>query len=130
MFGSLKSMGAIASLMQNKDKLEAVGARVKARVEELRVDGSSGQGAVRATVNGTMKIVNLHLEPAVAQGMASDDTTRTLAQGLIADAINDAQSRAQQRVREVIEQEFEAAGLGELAQQLMANQGPLGKLLP
>ena len=74
MFGSLKSMGAVASLLQNKDKLEAVGTRVKQRVDELRVEGSSGQGAVRATVTGTMAMVGLHLEPALAKAESIEIT--------------------------------------------------------
>ena len=119
MFGSLKSMGAVASLLQNKDKLEAVGTRVKQRVDELRVEGSSGQGAVRATVTGTMAMVGLHLEPALAAGMSADDRTREL---------------AQQRVKDIVEQELEAEGLGDLARELASRvgggSGPLGGLLP
>ena len=123
MFGSFKSMGAVASLLQNKDKLEAVGARVKARVAELRVEGRAGQGAVRATVSGTMSMLGLHLEPALAAGMSADDRTRELAQGLICEAINDAQRLAQQRVKEIIEQELESEGLGDLARELADRLG-------
>jgi DNA-binding protein YbaB len=109
-FDKLKAMGALAGLLKDKEKLREAAERVKARAAEVRGYGSAGAGAVRATVDGRMKVLSIELEPALAGGMAADDRTRELAGSLIAEAVNDAMARAQARMREVIEKE--AADLG------------------
>lgn len=118
MFDKLKAVQAIGSLMKNKEQLAEAGERVKAQLETLRVDGEAGSGACRAVVNGKMKLIDLTLEPALLAGMAVDEKTRELATALIKDAINDATTKAQDRVQAIIAKEAEELGLGDLAPQL------------
>lgn len=118
MFDKLKAVQAIGSLMKNKEQLAEAGERVKAQLETLRVDGEAGSGACRAVVNGKMKLIDLTLEPALLAGMAVDEKTRDLATALIKDAINDATTKAQDRVQAIIAKEAEELGLGDLAPQL------------
>jgi len=114
MFDKLKTMQALGGLMKNKDQLEGASERVKAKLEALRVDGESGSGACRATVTGTMKVLDVTLDPALLQGMSVDEKTRDLAQSLVCEAINNAMTNAQERAREIIAKEMDEMGLGDL----------------
>lgn len=110
MLDAFKAAGALAGLMKNTEALKASGDRIKARLDAIRVEGSSGGGAVRATVSGDMKLTALHIEPAVAASLASVHAAQ--AQSLIADAVNDALEKAKARAQSEIAKEAEAMGLG------------------
>ncbi|MBY0262905.1 MAG: YbaB/EbfC family nucleoid-associated protein, partial [Phycisphaerales bacterium] len=70
MFDSLKAAGALAGLMKNKDALKQAGERIKSKLADLRIQGGSGGGAVRATVSGDLRLIALHLDPPVLAGLA------------------------------------------------------------
>lgn len=123
MFDKLKALGAVASLMKDKDRLRESGERVKARTAAIRAEGQSGQGAVRVVASGHLRVVSIELAPALTAGIAIDDRTRDLAGALIAEAVNDALAAAQRLVQEELRREAEALGLGNLP-------GELGGLLP
>jgi nucleoid-associated protein EbfC len=114
MFDKFKAMSAMASLMQNKDKLKAAGQRIKEQSQEVRATGESGGGAVRVTVNGQMKVLSVELAPALISGMAADDQTRDLAGSLIAEAVNNASALAQAQVKSILEKEARELGLPDL----------------
>lgn len=118
MFDNLKAMQAVAGLMKNKDKLKEAGERIKARSESLRATGEAGGGACRATVTGRMELVDLTLDPALLAGMSVDEKTRDLATGLIRDAVNDANRKAQEQLKDLIAREAEALGLPGVSDQL------------
>ncbi len=118
MLDNLKTMQALAGLMKNKDKLREAGERIKARTETLRVTGEAGGGACRATVTGRLELVDLTLDPALLAGMSVDEKTRALATNLIRDAVNDANRRAQEQVKQMIAREADALGLSGMADQL------------
>lgn len=118
MFDNLKAMQAVAGLMKNKEKLVEAGERIKAKTDALRVIGQAGGGACRATVTGRMAVVDLVLDPALLAGMSVDEKTRSLATGLIKDAVNDAMAKAQEQVKAMIAKEAEALGLPGVSDQL------------
>lgn len=118
MFDNLKAMQAVAGLMKNKEKLVEAGERIKAKTDALRVTGQAGGGACRATVTGRMAVVDLVLDPALLAGMSVDEKTRSLATGLIKDAVNDAMAKAQEQVKAMIAKEAEALGLPGVSDQL------------
>jgi len=117
-FDKLKTMGAVASLLKDKDKLREIGARLKQRAEEVRASGEAGGGAVRATVNGQMKVLEVELTPALVAGMAADERTRELAGTLIADAVNQATATAQIMMKTVIDKESRDLGLPDLGESI------------
>jgi DNA-binding protein YbaB len=117
-FDKLKAMGAVASLMKDKEKLREIGARIKRRAEETRASGEAGSGAVRVTVNGQMKVLEVELTPALVAGMAADERTRQLAGSLIADAVNHAIATSQNMMKSVIDQESRELGLGDLGESI------------
>ncbi|MDX9911919.1 MAG: YbaB/EbfC family nucleoid-associated protein [Phycisphaerales bacterium] len=114
MFDSLRTMGAMASLMKNKDQLRAAAERVKESLASLRVTGEAGGGAVRVTASGRFEVVRVEIAPAVAAAL-SGDGARAQVEALIAEATNDALRRAQERAREVMSREAEAMGVPELS---------------
>src|SRR3954470_11581916 len=118
MLDKLKAMGAVASLLKDKDKLREIGARLKQRAEEVRAAGEAGGGAVRVTVNGQMKVLEVSLTPALVSGMAADERTRALAGSLIGDAVNSAIVAAQHAMKSVIEKEGRDLGIPDLGEGL------------
>ena len=125
MFGNMKMLGALTGLMQNKEALKAAGERIQARAAAMRVVGEAGGGAVRATVDGKMRVTGVEIAPALAGSLSGDEGRRSL-EGWIAQATNAAQTRAQDQLRELVRAEARELGLEDLFEQY---GGDLGKLL-
>jgi nucleoid-associated protein EbfC len=111
-----KTMGAIAGLLKNRDKLEAAAQRIKDQLAATEVTGEAAGGAVRAVVGGDLKVRSITLEPAVTQGLGADDNSRSLAQTLIVEAVNDGMTKAQQAARDIVQREAADLGLPQLPQ--------------
>ncbi len=122
MFDKLKTMGAIAGLLNDKDRLRAAGERIKARAEEIRALGEAGGGAVRVVASGKLKVLSIDVAPALVAGMAADDRTRGLTGSLIAEAVNAALAGAQRQIQDEIGREAKGLGIDDLP-------GGLGGLL-
>lgn len=123
MFDQFKAMGQIAGLLKNKERLKESMDQVRATLEATRVEGSAGGGAVRVTASGSMQIIEVALDPALAAGLAQGGDSQTYAESLIAEATNDAIARAQQTAKDAIARESEALGLPDLS-------GAMGDFLP
>ena len=113
MFDAFKAMAAISGLMKNKDALQAAGERIKQRLGEIRAEGNAGSGAVRVTVDGRMKVIEVKLDPALVQAAvgSASASVADLAGSLIAEAMNDATSKAQVMAREELAREAKGLGL-------------------
>ena len=114
MMDALKAAGAMAQLMKNKDALRDAGVRVKQKLAELRCGGSAGGGAVRVTVSGEMRVMEVHIEPAAASALA-DSASRVMVEQMIVEATNDALDRAKACAQQEMQREAEAMGLGDFA---------------
>lgn len=110
MFEHLKMAGALAGLMKNKEALREAGERIKRRLADVRASGSAGGGAVQVTASGDMKIISIRVEPALAAGLA-DPSNRAHAEGLIAEAVNNALEQAKEVAQTVAMKEAESLGL-------------------
>jgi nucleoid-associated protein EbfC len=93
----MKNLQSIALQMQQEM------ARVQAELETLTVDGSSGGGAVRATVTGKQELVGLVIDPS-----AVDPEDVEMLQDLVMSAVNDALRAS----RELAEQRMGAVTAG------------------
>ena len=113
MFDQFKTMGALAGLMKDRDRLQAAADRVKERLESTEVTGEAGGGAARAVVTAAARVVSVHVEPALAVGFG-DETSRVMAEGLIAEAVNDGLAKAREAAQRIVEAEAEELGLGEM----------------
>lgn len=118
MLDNMKMLGALTGLMKNKDKLRGASERVKVKMEALRVTGESGGGACRAVVSGSMKVIDVTLSPAAAAGFGTgpgaDIKTQAMASALICEAVNAALVQAQARLKQAIDEEAKALGLGDV----------------
>ncbi|CAG1006123.1 Nucleoid-associated protein [Phycisphaerales bacterium] len=123
MLENMKMMGALAGLMKNKEGLQEASRRVREKMESTRVTGEAGGGAAIAVVTGSMRVVSVELSPALVTGMAGDPKTHELAAGLIADAVNSALGRAQQRLQEAVRVEARALGLEGMLPELSKMMG-------
>lgn len=110
MLDAMKMAGMVAGLMKNKDGLKAAGERIKARLAEIRADGASGGGAVRAVVSGDMKVIAITLEPAAMAGLA-DPANKQMVESLIVEAVNNASDIAKAMAQREIAREAELLGL-------------------
>lgn len=111
MFDQLKSLGALAGLMQNKDKIRAAVERFREKLERIRVTGAAGGGAARVTVTGKLQVTDVELDPALIAGLQAGEGGRVMAQSLIKDAMNDAIVRAQALVHEEADRQARELGL-------------------
>ncbi|MEQ9096977.1 MAG: YbaB/EbfC family nucleoid-associated protein [Phycisphaerales bacterium] len=127
MFDQMRALGALTSLMKDRQKLTDAAARVKERLEAARVQGSAGEGAIIVTMSGAMKVVSVHIEPAMATAFSADQASQLLAQDLIAQATNDAMAKAQSLARETVAEEARELGLPEELTSQMG--GPLSSAL-
>lgn len=114
MFDKLKGVSAVAGLLKNQDRIRDIGDRVRKKMESTRVLGEAGGGAVRCVMTGGLKLVEVELSPALANGVAADDKTRRAAGSLICEATNQALQRAQNLLKEEIQKEAKALGLGDM----------------
>ena len=98
MFDNLKNMAGLAGLMKDLPRIKSKMEEVKRGLADLRVEAESGGGAVRATVNGQMRIVSLYVDQALLSGLVdcSNADDRTMAEDLIAGAVNAALEKARQ----------------------------------
>jgi hypothetical protein len=110
MFQNLKALGALAGLMQNKEKLREAVARFRETIDRLRVTGEAGGGAVRVTVTGKLRVEEVALDPALVAGLHGEHG-RATAQSLIRDACNRAMERAQALVHEQADTQARELGL-------------------
>jgi DNA-binding protein YbaB len=117
MLDQFKAMGALAGLMKDKDRLREISERVRTRLEETRVEGRAGGGAVRVEVSGVGEVLGVHVEPAIGAGFA-DAESRDAAQLLIAEAVNDGLTKAKQAAQSIVESEAEELGLGDMLPKL------------
>lgn len=111
MLKHMKMAQTLASLMKNKEELSNAASRVKYALERMKVEQDAGNGAVRVTVNGTMRVLKVDLSDPLVAGMANDPKSRELAGDLIAQATNNAIHAAQLEAKELIQKELEGLGI-------------------
>lgn len=82
----LQEMMAQAGQMQEQ---------MQRQLAETIVEGSSGGGAVTATMNGKKQLLKLRIDPAAVLSLSGSEADREMLEDLIVAAVNDAGSRAE-----------------------------------
>ena len=101
MFEQMKTMGALAGLLKNKERLKQISDEFRETIEKLRVTGVAGGSAVRVTVNGRFHVIEVYISPVAVTGAAAEgDAGKAQLEALILEATNDAVTRAQALVGE------------------------------
>jgi nucleoid-associated protein EbfC len=95
MFDQLKTL---TSLMKNASALRERAEQFKAELERKWVEGESGGGAVRVTLNGKGRTLRVEIDQPLMTGLAGDD--KTMVEELIAAAFNNAHDKLQELVAE------------------------------
>ena len=80
-------------MMKQMQKMQADMAAAQDALADTTVEGSSGGGMVKATVNGRLELLRIHIEPSVLQG---GDTQ--MLEDLIIAAVNQGIRAAQQQM--------------------------------
>ena len=89
MFNPLK-MGEMLS------KANEAQEEIKRRLGETVVEGESGGGAVRVTMNGKKELMKLRLDPAAVVGLAGEKPDVEMLEDLIVAAVNEGIRKAQE----------------------------------
>ena len=108
MLEAFKAAGAFANLLRNKEQVIQAVARGKSELEAKRVTGEGGGGKVKVTVNGRLRVVEMHIDPSM---LGSADKDRELCKQIITDAVNKALAKAVSTAGKQIAAEMEKLGL-------------------
>ena len=82
-------MGLMKQAAQLQSKMQAL----QAELDTIEVEGSAGGGMVKATVNGRLELLRIHIEPSVLQGGDAQ-----MLEDLIIAAVNQGIRAAQQQM--------------------------------
>lgn len=106
MMDQLKNLKSLSALMGNREELKAKFEQLQAELARKTAEGDAGAGAVRVTINGKMEVQRVELDPAMIATLVagSGDEDKAMIEELIAAAVNDAMSKAQQMVKDEMAQ--------------------------
>ncbi len=113
MFDQFKNLSGMASLMKNSGAIQEEFKELHAEMERARIDAETGGGAVRAVVTGTMRLISIHVDPAMMAVLVNPDNEedRHLAEDLIAGAVNAALEKAKTFAAEEAQNRAQNMGL-------------------
>jgi nucleoid-associated protein EbfC len=87
MFNPLKMQEMLSQANQMQEE-------VQRKLSETVVEGSSGGGAVTATMNGKKQLLKLHIDPAAVSSLSGVQADVEMLEDLVVAAINEAGRRA------------------------------------
>jgi DNA-binding YbaB/EbfC family protein len=67
------------------------------------VEGSSGGGAVTATMNGKKQLLKIHIEPAAVLGLSASQPDVEMLEDLVVSAVNDAGRKAEEAMQSSVQ---------------------------
>ncbi len=89
MFNPLKIQEMLSQANQMKDEMQR-------KLEQTVVEGSSGGGAVSATMNGKKQLLKLHIDPSAVIGLSGEKPDVEMLEDLVIAAVNDAGRKAEE----------------------------------
>src|SRR5208283_6241443 len=87
MFNPLKMSEMLSQASQMQEE-------VQQKLGQTVVEGSSGGGAVTATMNGKKQLLKIRIEPAAVIGLSGDKPDVEMLEDLVVAAVNDAGRKA------------------------------------
>jgi len=106
MFKGLGQMGDMAKMMKAAQEMQKKMAALQEEMHTIMVTGESGAGLVKASCTAKGELKGLDIDPSIFN---ADD--KEVVEDLILAAIKDAQSRAQDKVKEEMGKLTESMGL-------------------
>jgi hypothetical protein len=72
---------------------------VQRKLGETVVEGTSGGGAVTATMNGKKQLLKIHIDPSAVLGLGSDKPDVEMLEDLVVAAVNEAGYKADEAIK-------------------------------
>ncbi len=88
MFNPLKMQEMLSQANQMKDEMQR-------KMEQTVVEGTSGGGAVTATVNGKKQLLKIRIDPAAVIGLSGNQPDVEMLEDLVVAAVNEAGRKAE-----------------------------------
>ena len=112
LFDKLKAAGQLAGMLKDLPKLQGLVEEVRARLATTKVEGSAGGGAVKAVAFCDIRIDTVTLDPSVFRGIANGSASdQSYANRLIAEAVNDALTKARAKLAEELSKAARESGI-------------------
>jgi nucleoid-associated protein EbfC len=92
MFNPLKMGEMLSQANQMKDEMAR-------KLEQTVVEGSSGGGAVSATMNGKKQLLKLKIDPSAVMSLSGDKADVEMLEDLVVAAVNDAGRKAEDAIQ-------------------------------
>jgi DNA-binding YbaB/EbfC family protein len=92
MFNPLKMQEMLSQASQMQEEMQR-------KLSQTIVEGSSGGGAVMATMNGKKQLLRIHIEPAAVTSLSGNAADVEMLEDLIVAAVNDAGRKAEDALK-------------------------------
>jgi DNA-binding YbaB/EbfC family protein len=92
MFNPLKMQEMLSKASQMQEE-------VQRKLSQTILEGSSGGGAVTATINGKKQLLKIRIDPAAVTSLSSSAADLELLEDLIVAAVNDAGRKAEESLQ-------------------------------
>lgn len=92
MFNPLKLSEMLSQANQMQEE-------VQRKLEQTIVEGSSGGGAVTATMNGKKQLLKLHIDPAAVSSLSGNQADVEMLEDLVVGAVNEAGRKADEAIQ-------------------------------
>ena len=86
----------IAEMLSQANQMQE---EVQRKLSQTIVEGSSGGGAVMATMNGKKQLLRIHIEPAAVTSLSGNTADVEMLEDLIVAAVNDAGRKAEDALK-------------------------------
>ena len=96
MFNPLKIPEMLAQANQMQEEIQR-------KLGETVVEGSSGGGAVTATMNGKKQLLKIRIDPAAVVGLSGDKPDVEMLENLVVSAVNEAGHKAEEAMQSSVQ---------------------------
>jgi hypothetical protein len=110
MFDQMKQAAKLASMLKDLPKIKARIESVKEELARHSVEGVAGGGAVTVRVSGQLRVLSVECSPVLLAGL-TEPASRSHAQQLIAEAVNDGMAKAQEMIAAAVHKAAEEMDL-------------------
>jgi DNA-binding YbaB/EbfC family protein len=100
MFGGLKNLASMASLLQNAGGIKEKFAAVKERISRLQLEGAAGGDLVRVTISGDLRVLNVSIQQGLIESR-DREMIENLTKAAVENAIRKAKEAAAREMAEV-----------------------------
>jgi hypothetical protein len=96
MFNPLKLSEALSQANQMQEE-------VQKKLAQTVVEGTSGGGAVTATMNGKKQLLKIHIEPSAVVSLGSGNADVEMLEDLVVAAVNEAGRKADEAIQSSVQ---------------------------